>query len=500
MGLFTEKLKEMGASVIPITLFVVLLHFTLTPVPIDDLWRFIIGAILIIVGLGIFLAGVDLGATPIGEQSGSALVKTNNMPLLIFGGLMLGFIISFAEPDLHVLSIQVEQFTANAIGRWQMVLVVSLGVGAMVMVGFWRLVKRVRLRTVLWIAYGVIFSLALFNSPEFHAFAFDASGSTTGAITTPFLLALAAGIAGLYEGEAEDARDRYGMVGLASAGAILAMLLQGVINSPTSYQEIGVVQDLAPASFLQPFTETIGGVLFDSLFSIAPLAIVFIIFQFAVLKLKRRSASRIMIGLLYCYIGLSLFMIGASGGFMRVGRYIASQLVLEHHPLVTIMAGFFLGMLTVIAEPAVHVLADSVEDSTGGTVPRKLTLLSLAIGVAFSIALAMIRVYVDGLMLWHILLPAYIIIMIMSYFTPDLFIGIAFDAGGVASGPMAATFILAFAQGAAGSHATANVLIDGFGVVALIAMTPLITIQTMGLIYKHRHKKVQKSTSNEDAD
>lgn len=183
---------------------------------------------------------------------------------------------------------------------------------------------------------------------------------------------------------------------------------------------------------------------------------------------------------------------------MRVGRYIGAQLVLEYSPFLTILAGFFLGMLTVIAEPAVHVLTDSVQENTGGTVPRSLTLLSLAIGVAFSIVLAMIRIYVEGLMLWHILLPAYILIMILSYFTPDLFIGVAFDAGGVASGPMTATFILAFAQGAAGAHPSANILVDGFGVVALVAMAPLITIQAMGLIYKRRQRKEEQVPASED--
>ena len=500
MGLFTEKLKEMGASVLPITFFVILLHFTLTPIPADDFWRFIIGAVLIIVGLGIFLVGVDLGATPIGELSGEALVKTNKITVLLLGGLLLGFIISIAEPDLHVLSVQVEQFTADIVGRWQMVLVVSIGVGVMVMVGFWRLVKGIRLRTILWITYGLIFLLALFNSPEFHAFSFDASGSTTGAITTPFLLALAAGIAGLYEGEAEDARDRYGMVGLASAGAILAMLVQGALDSPGSYQQIDIAENIAPAYFLEPFTSSLSGVLVDSLLSIAPLALVFIVIHLGILRLKRQSVSRIMIGLFYCYFGLSLFMVGVNGGFMRVGRFIGAQLVLEHSPFLAVLAGFFLGMLTVIAEPAVHVLTDSVQKSTGGTVPRNLTLMSLAIGVAFSIVLAIIRIYVEDLMLWHILLPAYILIMILTYFTPDLFIGVAFDAGGVASGPMTATFILAFAQGAAGAHPAANILIDGFGVVALVAMSPLITIQGMGLIYKHRQRKEQQVAASEDPE
>lgn len=492
MGTFTEKFKEVSASVFPVTLFVVILHFFVTPLSGQQFGQFILGAGLVLFGLAIFLVGVDLGATPIGRHSGGFLVKTGKLPLLMAGGLILGFFISIAEPDLQILAAQIETLTTGSIGKWQMVIVVSVGVGLMVMVGFWRIIRQIRLRYVFWGAYGIILILAIFAKPIFHDFAFDSSGSTTGAITTPFILALAAGVAQITASKQEDARDQFGLVGLASAGAILAVLAQGAFQRTfDATSPPGSNGDIS-GRFLAPFRDATGHSLKDSVFSMAPLIIIFFLLHITFLKLRRREKTRIYIGMFFCYAGLVIFTIGVMGGFMATGHIIGSDLVLHNKPFLTVIAGFFLGMVTVIAEPAVHVLTVSVEEETDGVIPRKIVLAFLSIGVAFSVALAVIRIYTEGLELWHILLPGYTLIMIMSYFTPDLFLGIAFDAGGVASGPMTATFILAFTQGIAEGVPQADLLLDGFGVIALVAMAPLITLQILGLISIRRSRRQHK--------
>ncbi len=502
MGTFTEKIKEVLASIFPVTLFVIILHFTFTPLTGMQIGQFLLGALLILAGLSVFLVGVDLGATPIGRHSGRILVNTGKLPLLLAGGLLLGFFISVAEPDLQILASQVQHLTGASITKWQMVIIVSIGVGLMVMVGFWRIIKRVRLRYVIWVTYAVILILALFNRPLFHDFAFDASGATTGAITTPFILALAAGVAQITAAHREDARDQFGIVGFASAGAILAVLAQGALQksfNPTVPPGTGWQ---ASESFLAPFGQAAGISLRDSLLSLAPLVVIFFCLHITVLVIQRRDKIRVYIGLFFCYLGLVLFMIGVMGGFMSAGHLIGTELVLLNKPFLTIIAGFFLGMATVIAEPAVHVLTLSVEEETDGIIPRKVVLSFLAVGVAFAVALAVLRVYIAGLELWHLLLPGYTLIMIMSYFTPDLFLGIAFDAGGVASGPMTATFILAFTQGVAAGVPQADLLLDGFGVVALVAMAPLITLQILGLIsvWRGKRQRLRDSAAMETAD
>lgn len=498
MGTFTEKLKEVLASILPVTLFVTILHFAVTPLTGQQFGQFLLGAFLVLAGLSIFLVGVDLGATPIGRYSGQFLVTSNKLPLLLAGGLVLGFLISIAEPDLQILASQVQQLTGGSITKWQMVIIVSVGVGILVMVGFWRIIRRIRFRYIIWGSYGIILILAILNKPLFHDFAFDASGATTGAITTPFVLALAAGVAQITATRQEDARDQFGIVGLASAGAILAVLAQGAIQKSF---KLGTPPDVGwqtPGSFFEPFQKATGLSLRDSLLCIIPLVIVFFVLQTLVLKLRRRETTRIYVGMFFCYLGLVLFTIGVMGGFMSTGHLLGTSLVLKNKPALTIIAGFFLGMVTVIAEPAVHVLTLSIEEETDGIIPRKIVLAFLSVGVAFSVALAVGRIYISGMELWHILLPGYTLIMIMSYFTPDLFLGIAFDAGGVASGPMTATFILAFTQGIAAGVSHADLLLDGFGVVALVAMAPLITLQILGLISMWKTKQANQQNDQDE--
>lgn len=493
MGLLNEKIREVLQSLAPVTIFVLVLHFTIAPLTSLQLGQFLFGAFLLLMGLSIFLVGVDLGATPIGIHSGHAIVRSGKMPILLMGGLILGFLISIAEPDLHILATQIEQLTGGSLAKWTMVIVVSVGVGFLVMVGFWRIVKQIRIRYVLWFVYGIILILACLSPLVFHDFAFDASGATTGAITTPFILALAAGVSKLTTSKHEDARDQFGLVGFASAGAIVAVLAMGAIQRASAIGTPPESSTPVYSNIFESFRLAAPSSLRDSLLSVAPLVVVFFLLQISVIKIRKRDTIRIYLGMLFCYIGLTIFMIGVMGGFMSTGHILGAKLVAIDKRWLTAIAGFFLGMVTVIAEPAVHVLTQSIEEVTEGAIRRKVVLAFLSIGVAFAVMLAAIRIYTPGLHLWHILLPGYILVMIMSYFTPDIFIGIAFDAGGVASGPMTATFILAFTQGIAAGVPGADPLLDGFGVIALVALAPLITLQLLGLISIIQAKKRKKS-------
>jgi hypothetical protein len=268
MGLLNEKIKEVLQSLAPVTIFVLVLHFTIAPLTSLQLGQFLLGAFLLLMGLSVFLVGVDLGATPIGIHSGHAIVRSGKMPILLIGGIILGFLISIAEPDLHILATQIEQLTGGSLAKWTMVIVVSVGVGLLVMVGFWRIVRQIRIRYVLWLVYGIILILACLSPLIFHDFAFDASGATTGAITTPFILALAAGVAKLTTSKHEDARDQFGLVGFASAGAIVAVLAMGAIQRTSA---IGAPQDSATpiySNLFESFRIVAPSSLRDSLLSV----------------------------------------------------------------------------------------------------------------------------------------------------------------------------------------------------------------------------------------
>jgi len=396
----------------------------------------------------------------------------------------LGFFISIAEPDLHILAGQVDSVTSGLIGKFYLVIIVSLGIGALLAQGLLRIVNNINLGKTFTLLYAIIFVLALYTSPEYLAIAFDASGATTGALTVPFILALGVGISVLKKDSEASEEDSFGLLGMASAGVIIAVLLAGIRAKNLVITGSLEAKVTASASLLAPFLEQLPVITREALYALLPLVVIFLLFQRIAFKLSKKTAQRITKGLLYTFIGLVLFLTGANAGFMDVGSIIGYSLTAGGNKLFVVIVGFVLGVVTVLAEPAVYVLTHQVEDVTSGYVKRRLVLVALSLGVGSAVALALLKIIVPGIQLWHYLLPGYIISVVMTFFVPPLFVGIAFDSGGVASGPMTATFILAFSQGVAEATAGADVLLDGFGTIAMVALTPLIALQVLGLIYK----------------
>ena len=488
MSVFVTKLKEVLSSVLPITIIVLILNFTLTPLETPLIIRFLIGATFIIFGLTIFLIGVDIGITPIGNNMGATVVRTNKLWFVAIAGLILGFFISVAEPDLHILAGQVDSVTSGLISKGSIVVVVSIGIAIMLAIGLIRIVFNFPLYKLLTIIYGFIFILAFLCAPEFLAISFDASGATTGALTVPFILALAMGVSKMKKDSKASEKDSFGLVAIASTGAILSVMLMSIISSTdeiTGSLEQENVSDL----IIYPFIHEIPKITGEIVIALFPVLVLFIIFQKTSFKLSKREVRKILFGILFTFIGLVLFLVGVNAGFMDVGAAVGYSVASLDNKLYVVLVGFILGVVTILAEPAVYVLTHQIEDVTSGYVRRKVVMFTLAIGVGIAVALSMIRILIPELQLWQYLLPGYIISIAMSYFVPKLFVGIAFDSGGVASGPMTATFILAYAQGAAESIEGANVLVDGFGMIAMVAMTPLIALQILGFIFKLKSKK-----------
>ncbi len=486
-----EKFKEVLSTVLPISILVLILNFTLVPIEEDALIRFLIGGVFIVIGLAIFLLGVDVGITPIGESMGSSIVKSNKVLVVFFVSLMLGFVISVAEPDLHILANQVELVTGSIVSKNLLVVFVSIGVAILVAVGLLRIVYSISLNVVLLIVYFLIFALAIFVDTFYLSVAFDASGSTTGALTVPFILALAAGASAMNKDSQTSEIDSFGLVGIASAGAILGVLFLSLFSSG-ELSGISQGSEVAKVGILRPFVDQIPHLIFETFIALLPITLIYIVANKLYFKQSRKRTNRIYFGIFLGFIGLIIFLAGVNAGFMDVGRYIGEYLGQNSSSLAIVFIAFLLGVLTILAEPAVHVLTNQIRDVTAGYVKKTTVLFTLAIGVGIAVALSIIKILIPGMMLWHVLLPGYIIAFILTFKVPSLFVGIAFDSGGVASGPMTATFILAYAQGVASATPTADLLNDGFGTIAMVAMTPLIALQLLGLIYSK--KKIEEGT------
>jgi hypothetical protein len=483
LNILVEKFKEVALAVLPITIIVLILNITITPLESYQILRFLLGAVLIVIGLSIFLFGTEIGIGPIGNLMGTSLAKSNKVWIIGIAGLILGFLISIAEPDLHVLAGQVSNVTDGIISKPSLIIVVSIGIAAMISLGLLRIVFNKPLNKVLTGLYFVIFVFALFSSSEFLAISFDASGATTGAMTVPFILALGIGVSSLKKGK-ESEEDSFGLVAIASAGVIITVILMGVLTRPEGYSGDLAYDTTLSTSIIGPFLQKAPTMMLEVLLALLPILSLFYIFNIIVFKLQKKKLLKISKGLIYTFLGLVLFLTGVNAGFMEIGSAVGYGVAALDNNWVLILTGFILGLVVILAEPAVYVLTEQIENVTSGYVKRNVILFTLSIGVAFAVALSMLRIVVPQIQLWHYLLPGYLVSIALTYIVPKLFVGIAFDSGGVASGPMTATFILAFAQGAAESMEGANVLIDGFGVIAMVALTPLIALQVLGLIFK----------------
>lgn len=489
MNVLFSKVKEVLFAVLPITFIVLVLNFTLAPLDVPLIFRFILGAFLIILGLSIFLFGVDIGITPIGQLMGKSIAKSNKIWIVMLAGLLLGFFISIAEPDLHILAGQVDFVTSGLISKTSIVMIVSIGIGALIAAGLVRIVFNFPLYKLLTILYLIILVLACFTSPEFLAISFDASGATTGALTVPFILALALGVSMLKKDSKASEKDSFGLVAIASTGAIISVMIMNIISKSDKITGSLEQHEVSETSIIGPFLHEFPIISQEILIALLPILLIFLVFQKISFKLTRKAVRKIIIGLLFTFIGLVFFLVGVNAGFMEVGRSIGHSIASLDNKAYVVIVAFVLGLVTILAEPAVHVLTHQIEDVTSGYVRRKVVMFSLCIGVGLAVALSMLRILIPELQLWHYLLPGYIIAIGMTYIVPKLFVGIAFDSGGVASGPMTATFILAFVQGAAEAIEGANVLIDGFGMIAMVALTPLITLQIVGFVFKLKSKK-----------
>jgi hypothetical protein len=479
-----EKTRESLQAVLPITGIVLAATILLVPMDIGTVSLFLACALMLVVGMGLFQLGAEMAMTPLGEGVGIQLSKTKKFGIVLLISLVVGVVITIAEPDLQVLAAQVP-----SIPNLTLILTVAVGVGIMLAVSILRMFLRIRLSTMLMVLYGAVFLVAVFAPPDFLPVAFDSGGVTTGPITVPFIIAMGVGLASV-RSDKDAGDDSFGLVALGSVGPILAVLFLSIFFKPeyTAYSPVVIANIGTSVDVVKEIGIALPHYAGEVLISIVPVWVVFLVFQVATRRFHRVQFRRMIIGMLYTYLGLTLFLCGVNVGFAPVGSLLGSELASHAAKWLLIPIGMIMGFFIVKAEPAVQVLNDQVEDVTNGAIPARAMNRSLSIGVAASIGLAMLRV-LTGIHIFWIIIPGYIIALALSRIVPKIFVGIAFDAGGVASGPMTATFLLPMSMGASVA-AGGNVMTDAFGIVALVAMTPLIAVQIMGLIYQNKMKKL----------
>ena len=461
-------------------LIVVVLCLTIVPLPTDLLLGFLLGSIMIVVGMGLFTLGAETSMTPVGRHIGSALTKTKNLPLILLVSFFLGVAVTVAEPDLQVLA-----ETVPHISNLALLITVGVGVGLFLSLSMLRIIVGIRLRWLLMGLYGLVFLLAIFTDGDYLGVAFDSGGVTTGPMTVPFILALGVGVSNIRSDRKAES-DSFGLVALCSVGPILAVMALGFFF-PSGDASVAITSTSFEntAAIGKSYLSALPHYLWEMAVALAPIVVIFLIFQFVAIKMPFRNFMKVVVGILYTLGGLTLFLTGVNVGFASLGA-ILGQFMVANSALryLLIPLGAIMGWFIIAAEPAVYVLEKQIEEVSAGAIPGKAIKISLSIAIALAMALTMLRVLTGMSLMWF-LVPGYTIALLLSFFVPDIYTAIAFDSGGVASGPMTATFMLQFVIGASAALG-GNVLRDAFGVVALVAMMPLISIQVVGVLFRKK--------------
>lgn len=475
-----SSIKEALSSVIPIALIVLILSVTCVPLDTGVLVMFLFGTVLLILGMSFFTVGSGMSMEPLGDGIGKSLSKNKKIIIPLIICFILGFFITVSEPDLQVLAEQVP-----TIPNIMLIVFVGVGVGVFLAIALIRNKKELSLRTLLIVFYILIIGMTFFAPKEFIPTAFDSGGVTTGPITVPFIMALGAGLAASKKGK-HTGEHSFGLVALCSIGPILSVLLLSIFYKPrpaTSPYEITNV--LTTIEAFKQFIFALPIYANEIMIAFIPIVFLFIIFQLITKRFHIHNAIKMCVGFLYTYIGLVLFLTGANVGFMPAGRVIGAKISDSPFSALLVPIGMLMGYFVVSAEPAVHSLKRQVSEITNGAISQQAVAIALSVGVSVSVGIAMLRVLI-GIPLMPFLVFGYAVSVIISFFVPAIYTGIAFDSGGVASGPMTSTFMLPFAVGACEALG-GNVMADAFGIVAMIAMAPLITIQVLGL-YERRKR------------
>lgn len=488
---------ESLAAVLPITCIVLALSIFLVPLDVGTVMMFLVGAVLLIFGMSMFQLGAEMSMSPLGEGIGAEISKVRKAPLIAIVCLVMGFIITIAEPDLQVLAEQVP-----AVPNLTLVLTVAIGVGIFLAIAALRIIFKIDLSWLLMGLYAGLLGFSFFVPKDFLSVAFDSGGVTTGPITVPFIMAFGVGLTAI-RSDKNSSSDSFGLVALSSVGPILAVMLLGFFYNPenaeyvaSSVPVVGTMMDVG-----SQFARGIPRYLEEVIVSILPIIGVFLLFQLLRRRYHKRQLYRISIGFFYTYFGLVLFLCGVNVGFAPVGTMLGKELAATSQKWILVPIGMLIGYFIVKAEPAIQILNKQVQTITNGSISASAMNRCLQIGVAAALGLSMTRIIL-GFPIQYIVIPGYIIALVMSRIVPKIFVGIAFDSGGVASGPMTSTFLLPLCIGAC-STLGGNIMTDAFGAVALVALTPLISVQIMGVTYKiklNRKAKLKTAAIPADSD
>ncbi len=500
LAIFNTTLKEVFLSSLPLAIIIIIVCVFIAPLNNrSDYIKLIVGYVSVVVGQAVFLIGLNISILPIGMLVGGSLIKLKKAAFIIFFGLVFGLLATVAEPALTVLARQTNM-VMPIINETIFIWIMGMGIGVMVGFSLYRIMKDLNIKIVFAVLYILTFIVLIFVPNEFVALAFDGSGATTGDISVPFILALGMGIS-VTMSKHKSNDDSFGIIGLASIGPILALSIYAIILN-INYKGVFPPEQLYAPGTEITIREILSGNFMGVALALLPIILIFLPFQFFLIKQPKKDFINILLGSIVVFIGLMIFLSGIDYGFAFAGKYIGEAFMDPSRPewfkWLLLLIGYILGAAITLSEPAVTVLGEQLEEITNGHIKKLTIRMTLAIGIGFASLLAMVKILTEVNILWF-LVPLYAIALIMMIFTPKLFVGLAFDSGGVSGGALTSAFLTPLTLGVAQAVAQRStsggqsILVNGFGIIAFISVTPLIAVQFLGIVYDMALKKVDKS-------
>ncbi len=477
--IFLSKLKESSISVLPITFLIILLVFLLVENPLQLILQILLCSIILIIGISFFSLGADSSMIELGGSVGTTFSKSKKLAFVVICALLIGFIITFAEPDLMVLAKQVVDFSSLD-SIWIFISVVSLGVGILLILGILRIIYNIKLSILLTILYSIVFILSFIIPNQFVFISFDSGSVTTGPVSVPFLISFGLGLSAVKKSK-KDEDTNFGLISLCSVGPLITvMILSLFLDTTGNITNETITQN---ASMLEQLLLTFKDCLLDVLIILVPILTLFTIFQIFSFKYPKTKIIRMCFGFFMTYIGISLFLTGVEFCYLPLGKLIGESLSQLSHNWIAVPIGFIVGAFAIIAEPSLHVLKKQVEDITNNAIKQKVITITVSLGVALAVGISIISALFPFNLL-YVLLPVYVISILLAYFNSEIFTSIAFDSGGVATGTMAVSFILPMVTGLSQAK-------NGFGAIALVACFPILIVQILGFIYRIKVYKIE---------
>ena len=480
---------------LPIPIVVLVLHLTITPLSRLEVFYFLRGSFLIVVGLTFFLHGMDIGIMPIGSFLGSSLIRSKRVLFILISGGVIAFLVAVAEPNLLILGKQVEE-NVSGLSAISLLIVASIGLALAIILSLARTIFQLPFKFIILLVYGLIFALTAFVSPLCVSIALDTGGAITGPLTVPFIISFGVGSASVRSDIAAH-DDNFGYTGMAVASPVLLVLIYAVLFKFFTGTTIAPIeQGLEQATSLTPYLlQLLPSIMWSVFLSILPLVILLLVFQFLLLHIPSEALRRIILGFIYSYIGLCFFFFGTNTAFIPIGEILGKLLSLLSYNWIALPIAFVIGGAVVCSEPAAWALIAQVEEVSEGNIRSSIMLLALALGTSFFVALAIAKI-LFGFSIWYLIIPSYLLIFVLTIFTPPLFSAIAFDSGSVASGPISSAFVLPLALGFSSQFSSGSAS-NAFGLIAMTSLSPLITIQILGCMFEGKKRRALRKTEIE---